>query len=280
MSSRTEKSKEIVSVGGEAPPDWLVAYADEDKSLVEASKYRVLNRLKIIQGSSSSELKKKHGEGAVILSPGNVLVAGVGEKFTFVGLMMFTEWCTWSDINDKASPSILDRSFDPTCDIAKKAAVKETRFEEYEGSSNAAKPFNMRHVEHINIAGVIYNPEHPLHGQPTTLSYARGEFGTGRTFLSACMMRKVQGKQVPLYCQVWDFSTSLRDLNDNEWYGYDHSPPESPYIKREEVEVFKAMHEQLADDYAKNRIRVDHSDAEDEAGEASVSSVDNEFDAS
>lgn len=270
MSDRTEKSKEIVTVGGAAPPDWLATLAETDTSLAEAVKYRVLNRLKLVQSSSNSDLKKKFGEGAVILSPGNTLVAGAEEAFDYVGLMMFTEFCTWSDLDDKTSPTILDRSFDAKSDIALKSRDNERRFEVY----GDKEQFKMRHVEHINIAGFVYSEGHPLHGQPVVMSYARGEFNQGRNLLSAMMMRKIGGKQVPLWSQVWRYSSNERDRGGYQWWGYDYEPPEVPYIKQEEAEGFEAMHKELAEEYAKNRLVVDHSDAEDEH-EVTVS--DNEF---
>ena len=66
--------------------DYLLPYADDDKSVDSLGQYRVLSRVKIVQGTSKPELKEDFGEGSVLITPGNALVAAQGSGFLFVPL--------------------------------------------------------------------------------------------------------------------------------------------------------------------------------------------------
>lgn len=246
-------------------PNYLAAYVEEDKSLEDMKAYRVLQRLKVIQSTSNTELLDKFEPGDIILSPGQALIAAVDRKsrqskepFLFVPVFFFAEFCKWSDLDDKESATILGRSFDPTNEIAKRARDPKRRFEKYNDGNYVA-----RYVEHLNFAGFIYG-EHEFAREACVQTFSRGEFGRGRNFISAITLRKA----IPLWAQIWQFTVGFRDPTEKrKWWGMDFIAPEGEnVIGEDEVEFHKAGHEELKDLYEKQRLIVDHEDSGKEDG--------------
>lgn len=256
MSDRNETPVEVQKV----VPSWIVKAQEDDTSLDNIKQYKRLPILKIVQGSSDSDLKKQFGEGSCITSPGKQLVAESEQPFLFVPCFAFTEFCKWSDIKDKESPMIMERSFSPASEIAIKSRDMDQRIEEY-GTGN----FKSRYVEHINFPGVIYNEGHPLQNSEVVISFSRGEFFTGTGFCTAIQMRKMSGIPVPLYGQIWEFKTGEHKGGGYSWFGFNfNNPPENPYIQEEEAEKFKEAHDNLKKDFQDKIIIVEHDDPEAE----------------
>lgn len=268
--SRTDEPREIVKTT--PPPEYLARLAEQDDSLAELSQKRVLARIGIVQGSSAVELKQNFGEGAAILKPVNIGLVGPGESFKFVPLFFFTEYCVWSDIADKNSPRIFERTFDPNSIIARRSGDREKRFEEYPGGPKE-KPFRKRYVEHLNFAGYVYDGE--IKGTPVVLGFSRGEYGTGQNYITAITMRRIApGKSAPLFAQVWQLKTASRTRNGNNWWGFDYAPPTDGqlFVTEEEAESFRAEHLSLKEAHAKKALIVDQTDADDEFDDAPTGS--------
>jgi hypothetical protein len=119
----------------------------------------------------------------------------------------------------------------------------------------------MRHVEHLNFAGMIYG-DHPLAMTPVALSFAKGELNVGKNLCSAALLRKAGANTAPLWSQVWEFGSATRDRGGNTWWGLDFSNPSdaSPWITEDEVTTFKALHDELRDLHRQSRLGVDQSD--------------------
>ena len=71
------------------------------------------------------------------------------------------------------------------------------------------------------------------------------------------------------------FETSKRSRGGFEWHGLDFSNPSDgqAWIKEEEVEAFKAYHQEFRKVHADDNLGVDFTDAEEERAEVEV--VDN-----
>ena len=249
-SSRNKPGDEVVKVGG---PAYLEAYAENDTSLDGLKQYRILPRITIVQGSSAAPLKDEYGEGGVILRPENSVVAEKGKPFLIVPLFFWAEWCVWSDINDKASPCILERTFDAQSEIAQRANNPKRRFEDYDGSADPNKPWQKRWIEHLTFACVVYG-DHPLRGTSAVLSYEKGEHGKGCGFISAIANRKVGAKDAPLWSQVWELKSARRERGGWNWMGFDHFAPENPFILEDEVETFQKLHTELKEKFAAREL--------------------------
>lgn len=263
MSKRNEDPTELVKVQA---PTWLTEHAEQDTSLETVKEHRVMPRIKVIQGTTRDALKEAHGEGAMIMSPGSARLAAKDETLKFVPLFFFTEWCKWSDLDDEETPSVLERTFDPTNEIAKRSKDPNKRHERYGPVGENGEPkYQARYVEHLNFVGVVYG-DHELSGSPVTLSFSRGEYGRGRVFINDLFARKVGGKQVPLYCQVWELRVGRREQGPKKkWFGIDPVVPEDgqTLIEEEHAEGFKTLHEEFKELVNQQRLMVDHDDAED-----------------
>lgn len=250
MSERAEEPKEVVKID---VPDAFLA-TSKDTSFEGMAEYRILSRLKVIQPTAAQDLIAEFGLGSVILSPGGVRIVALDEQFLFVPVFFFVEFCKWSDLDDKASAAILDRTYDKASDIARRSRSAELREEEY------APGLKCRYVEHLNFAGFIYG-DHEQAQTPVVLGFCRGEHSTGTTFINSIQLRKVNGNSVKLYGQVWKCGTNFRDKGPKKkWYGIDCKNPEVPFVKPEEFEFYEKQHEELKAQHAERLLFVDRED--------------------
>lgn len=258
---------------------YLAKHVDDDHSLDALMEQRVLPVLKIVQSMSDSALVEEFGEGSVIVHPGKGPVLPVpriqkerGISFQFVALGFFTEFCQWRDVNDRDNAAVVERTFDPTHPVAKRAESASGRFQVYEGHENkpADQQFKYRFVKHLRFPGIIYG-EHDLAGTTAVVTFERGELFTGTNFISAVTMRKMEIEagvktRVPLWCQVWQFTSSKRERGTKKWFGFDFAPGEPAIIQESEVEQFDEQRQEMARLIKARMIAVDDSAEFDEAG--------------
>ena len=241
---------DIVEIKGS--PKWLAEISSEDSSMETLAEHRILPRVKVIQSLSEQSLKDQFGEGAVILSPGNGLACPRGEYFDFVPLYFFNEFIKWADLNDSGSSSIMERTFDSASPTAIKARNPANREEDY------GQGFTARYQEHLNYCGVIYG-DNAMTGTACVLGFTRGEFYKGKEFASALFLRKINGKQAPLWSMVWRFMPAFRERGSYKWFGLDfcNPPQDSLFIKEEEAETMRNEHLSLKKDFENRKLAVD-----------------------
>lgn len=270
--SRTETS--INKVEG-IDPNYLAKYIDKDDSLDSLKEHRTVPRFKIIQATTEEELKKNFGEGSVIIRPGDSLICKYNEapaSFNFVPLFFFPEWAKWRDLKG-TGPMVLDRSHDPTSELAQKSKSASTRKEVYPGQENM--PIEDQsfysYVEHLRFVGIIYG-DHPLVGTPVTLSFERGEWGQGKNFISAISLRRQiindVPKEVPLWAQVWELKVQHHAPDaKKKWYGFAFKAAEQGIVLEAEAPEMHALHVDFADLFKKQRLTVidDESTSPEEA---------------
>jgi hypothetical protein len=189
--------------------------------LSEIKKNVIIPRLKIVQSQSSSDLRNAYGEGTVLVSPTQQVVAKptdrtVGASFCFVPLFFFVNWATWNDIKLKGTePAVRYVTCDPTDPIVAKSRNKELRSEPHP----SVKDRFIRHVEQLNF--VVALQDHDLGDTPIILTFARSEHYTGSKFCSLIRMRKAS----PFYC-VFNATVGQRQNQQGSWYGYDVTNPQ------------------------------------------------------
>lgn len=263
--SRTDTPSEITKVGSSGP-DWMQNVDETESSLETMQEYRVLSRLKIVQGTTKMEVKDAAGgEGVAIAVPSMMVLAPKNEEFQVVPIFGFTEFCLWSDMEDASTQTIMERSFDKGGELAALCRDPAKREEAYgEGRKEDGSRFMKRYVEHLCFASMVYDKDSDLFGTPLVLSFQKGEFNQGKNWISAMMLRKAGGKPVPMWGQVWSFKTNFRDRGPKKkWWGLDFSIPEVSYIEGEEVPAFRALYQELKEDFLKNKLAVDRSDGDD-----------------
>lgn len=286
-NSKTKKSRndtDIKKVQG-VDPNFLSKYADADSGLDALKEHRVVPRIKLIQPTSDMKLKTDFGEGTAIVRPGDTMVCKYETDpsfFHFVPLFFFVEWAKWADLKDKSGPMILDRSFDPTSVVAKKAKNYDTMFEVYKGQEEKADKdkWNYRNVEHLRFIGVLYG-DHPLVGIPITLSFERGEWKQGKNFISAIMLQRQmiddESTQVKLWAQVWELRPQFRDRGDKRWYGFDFAPADPSIIQPDEADTMLTMHKEFAELFEQQRLTVQDEPTESVAPDPAAVKANQDF---
>lgn len=265
MAKRTET--DITPVPGDV--NWLQSYVDRDESTQGMDEYRILPRLKVIQGMTDQVLKEKFGEGTVIIRPGDTQVWAKNQQpFQLVTLFFYTEFAKWADLRDRDNPACLERSYDPNGALAARCRSSDKWFEEYPDQASKkieADRWKYRYVEHLRFVTMVYG-DHPLVGTFVMLSFERGEFFQGRNFISAIRMRKtnVGGKlvQVPLWSQVWQFKPTFRDRGAKKWYGLDFEPAGEPLILPEHAKEMSDHFKGFKELHDKQKLVVDDEQSE------------------
>jgi hypothetical protein len=256
------KDKEIEKVAGtQQGSSALARLAHEDKSLSGMEKYVFISRLKLIQGTTEGALKDRFGEGSLIIRPGDGLVARKNDIVRMIPIHFHTEYCKWADRRDKESKMIVERSYSPMSEIAKRAQDANKRFELYPDQEKKKEKdqWKYRYVEHLNFVFTIFG-EHDFKGQEVAFSFSRGEFTQGRKYISALKLRRseVDGQriQTPLWAQVWDFMPKYREVQENKWYGLDFAPADNPTLPEEFCEAFYARHVELSRAHEERRLQL------------------------
>lgn len=271
---RNDEPREIQKVG---MPDYLAKYMEEENtSIAGMGKYHVVSRLDVTQLQYPSEsrmakLLQEYGSGAVVIPQTSTLVAGLGEPFLFVPCFFYEEWIQWRDRRDKGpdKPKVVERTFDPASDVARKAKRKETRTEIYPGGT-PDKPFTYKFQEHLNFVGFIYAGEHK--GAEVGICFSGGEHWAGTTFINQIQERRMpNGKAAHIWSTVWELRTSRRDGQKGAWYGFDaRSHAAQPWVMPDEASVMRNAHLKLREEFQERRLT---SDA-DVGAEATVSDDD------
>lgn len=257
IAKRTETSVAKVA------PKFLANYVAKDHSTDLMDEYRILPRLKIIQGLTKPELKAEFGEGAVVIVPGAQLVCPNDGSFDFVPLFFFPEYIKWADRRDSSQNAIVEKTLDKSSELANICRDPERRTEPYgQQNKKGEQPWEYRYVEHLCFVGLIRGTNDPV-----VLSFQRGDFGVGRSLISMIKMRRIDGEQAPIWSQVYRLSPNQRNRNGNQWWGLDPSQADEPWINEEEADMFLALHDGLRKDYDKKTLGVDRSDGAEEVVE-------------
>lgn len=245
-------------------PDFMKS-ADPNKGRELLQEFVVPPRIKVMQ--TNSENAETYPAGTVLLSATKNIIAGKeagedGDPFLIVPVFFYPEYCIWSPLALKGQvPMILDRSTDPTSDIAKRAKSKELREAKYTVEKHGE--IDVRYVEHLNFLCAIYG-DHPLRDTVCIMSFSRGEWGAGSRFTNMLDQRKAPPFGCVFQAQV---SAKKRTNAKGSWYGIDISnPPEniSPWVTAQEYADYEAIYDGLAAKHKLGLIKADHEDPEDE----------------
>lgn len=262
-----EEQKETTALAQPAPDiTALASLMEDDTSLQTMSQYVNIPRIKIIQSQTDATLKETFGEGNAILRPGDILVAKKGVGFRFVPLFFFSEYCLWNDYKDKERPGIQERTFDENHEIAKRSKDKTLRSKIYPGHEN--KPDKDKryqsYVQHLCLPGILYG-DHSLASTPCVISFERGEYFTGKSFLSAIQMRRENfpgniRKCPPLWSQCWELFVDPKQHTSpqGQWWGFGYRA--AGLADQNDFPSLKAQHLELATLHQAKLIRVDHAD--------------------
>lgn len=234
-------------------------------------------RIKVVQKSSKPELLAQFAEGDIVLLPDATLFAEMkredarqpasewsGAPFRFTPVFFFAEYVLWNPLGSQGSlPMIRARSIDGKSQIAMKARNRDMWFEECpDFPSNGDSKRKMRYCEHLNF--VIALHDGPYQGTGIVLSFSRGSHFAGSQLCNRIKMRKA-----PIYACVFE-ARSVYAINNQQqsWFRIQaDNPPQdsgSAWVTQEQLEVFKALHEELK--AAHDKLLVDYGEGDDEPG--------------
>lgn len=258
--AKKDVSKEITKVSPNLPvtvPDFMAG--EEVLGLDALKQYVVPPFIKIVQKQAGDELLQSFGTGDVILSPANAMIAEMPRdnkgrvlddataSFKIVPVLFYPEWLTWNPIELKGTEqSIRYRTLDPNDAVVSKARAPALRSEPHPTNPE----MKIRHVEHLNFLVILY--DHPLGTEPCILSFSRGEWKSGSKFAGLIKMRKA-----PIYGCVFEAVLGHRKNDKGDWWGFNMCNPSegSPWVKKEEYETFKAIHEEFVKLHAESKLR-------------------------
>lgn len=245
-----------------ATPDYLKV--DKPESIDNIKQYIRPPRIKILQDSTDSELKKSIGPaGTVALMPAEEVLNkielhnGVPNEeatppFFFTPIFFYVEFICMNPIQMKGTlPTIRSRSFDDTSEEARRSRDFNARVipcpenEEYD----------LRFLECMNYVIMVDGQE-----EPCVYTFSKGEFKAGRRFAE---LIKARGK-VELFANRFAAYTAFRTGKKGEWWGLDIANPNpdetSPWVAADSYEVFKTMYEDLKEGHSKALLQVDYDD--------------------
>ena len=259
MAKKKDVSKEITKVDpAMALPKFM---ADEAVVGLEAlQEFIVPPFIKIVQKQSGEELLQYFSAGDVILSPSNAMVAemprnskgrvveGARSMFKIVPVLFYPEWLTWNPIELKGTEqAIAYRTMDPNDPVAAKARNAKLRKEPHP----TRQEYSIRHVEHLNFLVILY--KHALGPEPAVMSFSRSAWKYGSKFASLIKMRHAS-----LFGCIFDVVLTQRQNDKGDWWGFDVINPDdgSPWVEKDEYEVFKELHTKL--DESKDKLRAQY----------------------
>lgn len=269
-------STSILATGGGGGGLSLPAHLQEDvgAGMETVKQFLKPGRIKTIQSNRTADFNDCE-EGSVIITPTKILVAKNEERFWFVPLLMFAEYCTVNPIQTKGTlPMIRARSLDPMSEIARKARDPDLRKKDVCPENTK---FNLKHVEYlVYICWIVNNPE--LAGTPVVLSFSGGEHKQGQMLANLLAARKTPRGQASIYSNVFQgvVPKQKRHAEGGDWYGInvtnpsgDGAPP--PFVMDPDDHAkLKAAHQELVRLQAGQQIDVSEV-YEDEEGDRTPS---------
>lgn len=269
--SKKDKNKTAIIPLSENMPEHLRG-RKEIKGLETARQFIRPPRIKVVDDSSSDDLKSEFGVGTILVVQGrgyppHVLTSPTyGDKgqpepenappVRFIPILMFREFCTWNPAGMK--PAIRFRTINIKHPVAAKAQNPDTRKEICPENPDKT----ITHVEHlVFVVQLLDVPE--FKGKPCLLSFSRGNHFAGREF---CTL--ITGCRADIFARVYELVPGFRDkINaDYTWWGIDVRNPSSgdPWVPATDFGVFEQIHDELNEAHRENLIVADYDDHEDE----------------
>jgi len=250
-----EDTNAIVAVQTDVP-DYIQQDSDAPKGTEEVQKVMSPSRLYVMQGQTQdASLKEMFKTGDVIRMPERELVyksAGWGADarsapVQFTPILFFREFCIHNPWNMRGQLDFIrDRTFDPNHLIAKMARDRKKE----KCPENGAE--ELSYHEHLNYLVMLRTGE-TISPFPVLINFSSAENKIGRAFSNLIM-----GRSAPIYAGVYQFVTSTHRNKKGEWEGFDVVNAIDPWVPKEEYEVYKKLHLDLKETFARGDIEVDY----------------------
>jgi hypothetical protein len=210
------------------------AKSQGDSGMGGAERYARIPRLKLIQAMSDKDLKRQFGEGAVVLAPDNLLIAGAptaerptGEPFVVIPLAFVTTYERRAVHGGDSPLFVLEATRDDKSQLARDCRNPDAR--EVLGPDGKVTE---RKYEVLNVIAQIDSG--PLKGQFGVLSFASSGIKDGRSFVDRVARLRSGYK---CYLQRVALRVGERSDDKNTWWGLDvGDPPDGVIVTQDRVE--------------------------------------------
>lgn len=237
--------KEGEGTDPDAKTQGLLDVFDGDRSVVDLQDFVRIPKLRIVQEQTPT---KPWPVGSVFMHPKDVLVAEAGDTAPIVPLVMFPKWIAWNDRSDTRARAVEAESFDPSSDLARRARHHNDRVEKYGHDDR----FTREYVEHLVFVAVIYAGEHA--GEVVSFEFSRGDYERGRDLCDAIASVSLEGRQVPMWSQVWELSAEHVERPKGACWllRLEHAT----LVEVDEAKALRQRHEQLAAQHRQRILRM------------------------
>jgi hypothetical protein len=200
--------------------DW--AKANGDTGMSGAERYASIPRIKLLQAMSDADLKREHGEGAVLLAPDNLLVAEgpnkdrrTGEPFVVIPLAFATTYERRAVHGGDSPLFVLEATRDDRSPLAMECRNPDSR--EVMGADGKVIE---KKYEVLNVVCLIDSGQQA--GQFGVMSFASSGMRDGRKFAD-----RVSRLRAGYKCYLQRVALRVSDRKDekNTWYGFDVGDP-------------------------------------------------------
>lgn len=248
------KQNQQIEVKKDAGEIEMPAYAGSIAGVksAAASNNRPRPRIKVVQGSSKPDVKRIAGEGALLLSPDNTLLAKAGDEFVAVPLYLFETYERHADIDDKSAASVvLESTTDPRSALGRKAQSPNPDDREVPYAGGISK------CHHV-LNAVLYFDSGENKGGVAVASWKirGGGSRSGKNF--AGLIARREDKGVWCYMNRVAFKSEQVDTGDYAWYTITAANPSdgAAFVAEAHIPALKAMHDDLARLHAADGIAV------------------------
>lgn len=232
-----------------------------------ATTYEQPSFTKIIQ-----PLTKEKGEfkdGDLLIAPDNKLLVPLGEKFTFVPIFYFVEYCKqYNGPPVQGREWITERSFDINSDVAKRALSREESMNTV--IENGEKLVYRQHERWIII---LLDHNSMIGESPIIHTFQGGEAKYGATF-----RRMVKARKAPIFGCKYEAQVSLHTGRKGQWFGLDVFYPDDSdiFVGKDDYEKYSEMYKSAKKAQEEAGIIVDYENDED-SNTVDASSVSEKF---
>lgn len=202
-----------------------------------ATTYEQPQFTKIIQPLTKD--KAGRNDGDMLLSPDNQLLVPMGEKFTFVPIFYFFEYCKqYNGPPVQGRDWIVERTFDPNSELAQRCRSRDenenTEFKD--GDKLVCR-------QHDRYVIVLLDHNELIGDSPIIHTFQGGEAKYGNAF-----RRLLKSRRAPIFGCVFQAQISLHSGKKGQWYGLDVFNPEdhAPFLEEQLYtryeQYYKAAH--------------------------------------
>lgn len=248
-----KRKEALVPIKAPQVPAYLKT--DAPKGVEKLSKYVRPPWVRIVQGSSGSELKDQFGIGDCVITPSGEMLSAMerdengnptGENpgFDFTPLAFYAEFVQWNKFGEQNK--ILQRTLDENSELAHKARTYELRTEVVDDKE-------VSNVEHLNFFVAIHDRGEI---QPAIMSFSK----MGHKF-GGKLSGLIKQRRVDIFGCRFHADIKIQHKKDKDWWGIEcRNPDKAPWVSPEDLPKFAELHEEFVKLIASQQVQASYDE--------------------